>query len=96
MRFLNHELDILERIKGVDNPNLIKIYDLVSTESELQIFMELCTKDLKSYLVQKESLKASEILAFLNQIVSGYQTLHTRSIFHGKLEPKNILVGEDD
>lgn len=46
-------MEILERIKVVNNPNLIKIYDLVHTESGLQIFMEKCPRgDLKTYLDQ--------------------------------------------
>lgn len=54
-KLINRESEILIKLKDVNNPNLVKIYDVyfVPEENELHIVMELCTGDLQKSINDK-------------------------------------------
>lgn len=75
---LRNELDVMRR---VDHPNIIKLYDVFETSTELYIVMELCQGgELFDRIKSQENGAYSEkdASSILRQILEGLKYLHER------------------
>ncbi|XP_020087923.1 uncharacterized protein LOC109709946 [Ananas comosus] len=94
---LRHEISLLSSIR---HPNLMHIMHTFFDEERKECFlvMELMNKDLSSHI--KEICSAKRRLPFpllvavdiMLQIARGMEYLHSRKIYHGDLNPSNVLV----
>ena len=83
----------IERLKKLDHPNIVKVYDIHQEDSVIWIFMELCElADLNKFYTKTE-LKQDQLLAIMTQIAAGVVCLHENNVVHRDIKPKNILVG---
>lgn len=90
----------IEKIKGLDHPNLIKYFDFFTREytnvggeaDEMQVgVMEFANGgDLNNWLKFKADDR--EINAILLGILKGLQYLHEKQIIHRDIKPQNILL----
>ncbi|CAD8206177.1 unnamed protein product [Paramecium octaurelia] len=90
------EIELLEVLKKVANPNLIMIHDLIQDENQIYIFMDRCRGgDLKSlildYNLKKKQFTLEQIVDMVRQIVCGYEALIQNKMIHRDLKPANIL-----
>ncbi|CAD8155781.1 unnamed protein product [Paramecium pentaurelia] len=91
------EIQILKKIKSINNPHLIIVYDVFEAENKFFIIMERCSGgELKHLIEQKKSqkqlFKTSEIIDFIYQFIDGYQVLYNNNIMHRDIKPQNIFV----
>uniref|UniRef100_A0A2N9FXN7 Protein kinase domain-containing protein n=1 Tax=Fagus sylvatica TaxID=28930 RepID=A0A2N9FXN7_FAGSY len=94
---LNSELSTL---LSLSHPNILQylcgFYD--EDKKECLLLMELMTKDLCSYLKENCSsrrrilLSLSVVVEIMLQIARGMEYLHSKKIYHGNLNPSNILL----
>ncbi|GAB4834527.1 hypothetical protein Ancab_032785 [Ancistrocladus abbreviatus] len=85
---------------SLSHPNLIRYLCVFHEEEKKEYFlvMELMTKDLNSYIKEicnpKRRLPFSLLVAcdIMLQIARGMECLHSRKIYHGELNPSNILI----
>ncbi|CAD8099566.1 unnamed protein product [Paramecium primaurelia] len=91
----SREIQIFEQIKGKNNENVIKIFELIKQTQFTYLIMEKCDISMQSYLEQKQQSKTQldqkEILDILYQIVEGYCFLKQIGVIHRDLKPDNIL-----
>jgi calcium-dependent protein kinase len=82
-----------EVLKGVDHPNIIRIFEYFEDEKKLYIIMEKCEGgELYSQLLKLNSFNENQAANILRQLLSAVVYLHERSIVHRDIKPENILL----
>jgi serine/threonine protein kinase/tetratricopeptide (TPR) repeat protein/TolB-like protein len=95
----NHP-DVLHRFKQelilarqVTHKNVIRIFDLVTTDGRKFITMDFVDgRDLKTVIVERGKLPPAEAVPLMQQICRGLEAAHTEGVIHRDLKPQNIMV----
>ena len=87
---VQHEITILKEVR---HPNIIQLYEIIETSSELYLITEYAPGgELFDYIVAKDRLDEDEGRKFFRQIISGIEYLHKLKISHRDLKPENLLL----
>ncbi|CAD8082793.1 unnamed protein product [Paramecium sonneborni] len=86
------ELDNNRLLKGINHPNIVKIYEILHEpeNSCIYLIMEQCQGSLMD-LLQNKSFSFEAILDLIVQINTGYKYLEEKNIIHRDIKPENIL-----
>ncbi|EJC98651.1 Pkinase-domain-containing protein [Fomitiporia mediterranea MF3/22] len=106
MKFLSKEAIIASRTKTrvqreVDymrmlrHPHIIKLYEVISTPTDIIIVLEYAGGELFKYIVDKGRMPESQARRFFQQMISGIDYSHRLKIVHRDLKPENILLDDD-
>lgn len=83
-------------MKQLDHPNIVKLYQVMETETTLYLVMEFASGgEVFDYLVAHGRMKEKEARAKFRQIVSAVQYLHSKNIIHRDLKAENLLLDAD-
>jgi len=82
-------------LKELQDPNIVRLHDVVHTEKKLTLVFEYCDHDLKKFLDAKETLDIGTIKSFLYQLLRGIAFCHERRVLHRDLKPQNLLINKD-
>jgi len=86
---LRNEIEIM---KTMSHPNLIKMYEVYETISDLYIVMELCKGgELFDRIKAKGNLTEKEAAKLLRQIFHAIDYMHSKKCAHCDLKPDNFL-----
>jgi len=84
-------LTLLEVIKSLDHPNIIKYDHYFEDDNNIYIILELISSiSFKDYL-QKEN-NIIEIKKYISKLIKGLQYLHNNKIIHRNLKLDNIYL----
>ncbi|EGG07247.1 uncharacterized protein MELLADRAFT_77643 [Melampsora larici-populina 98AG31] len=80
-------------MKLIEHPNVMRLYDVWETGSELYLIMEFVEGgELFDYLVNRGKLHEDEALHYFQQIICGVDYCHRFNICHRDLKPENLLL----
>jgi len=82
-------------LKELQDPNIVRLHDVVHTEKKLTLVFEYCDHDLKKFLDAKERLDSQTLKSFLYQLLRGIAFCHERRVLHRDLKPQNLLINKD-
>ena len=82
----------LEIIKIVKHPNIIKLLEIIETNSKLYLISEYLPYNLLSYIESKKKLSENKARHFFQQLISALNYLHIMGISHRNIKPENILL----
>jgi len=83
----------MERIAGLEHPNLVRVYDYGQQDDLLYIVTRYVeTGTLKDRLPPAMSLQGAQ--AMINPIAEALDFLHGQGVVDGNLKPSNILINE--
>ncbi|XP_021967995.1 5'-AMP-activated protein kinase catalytic subunit alpha-2 isoform X2 [Folsomia candida] len=83
----------IQNLKLFRHPHIIKLYQVISTPSDIFMIMEYVSGgELFEYIVKQGKLKEHEARRFFQQIISGVDYCHRHMIVHRDLKPENLLV----
>ncbi|TNY18078.1 kinase-like domain-containing protein [Rhodotorula diobovata] len=83
-------------MKLIDHPNVLRLFDVWETGSELYLIMEYVEGgELFDYLVRKKRLHGDEARHYFQQIISGVDYCHRFNICHRDLKPENLLLDNE-
>ena len=86
------EMDILKKMHHV---NVVRTYEIISTETTYYIFMDFCSKgELFNYIVEKQHLSQELSAFFYYQLINGIEYIHKKGVCHRDLKPENLLLTE--
>ncbi|KAL9328912.1 hypothetical protein ACSQ67_003915 [Phaseolus vulgaris] len=96
------DLELIERnvstMKTIRHPNVVHIYEVISTETQLCLIMELAT-DGKLFDKIKNTttgrLTEPEARKYFQQLIYAVAFCHNNGITHRNLKSENLLLGAD-
>ena len=86
----------LEKLIGLDHPNIVGVFDVHRDEDCLWIIMELCECGDFNKFLKSRTLTMEEQLDVMIQLAQGVDYLHQRNVIHRDIKPLNILVACDN
>lgn len=86
---LRGEIEVMRRL---NHPNIIKMYDVFETDTELYIVMELCSGgELFDRIKEYGSYSEKDASKVMRQMIEGLKYMHENKIAHCDLKPDNFL-----
>ncbi|AMD19516.1 HCL635Wp [Eremothecium sinecaudum] len=80
-------------MKLLNHPNVLRLYDVWETSSDLYMVLEYVEKgELFNLLVERGPLPENEAVRFFRQIIIGISYCHALGIVHRDLKPENLLL----
>ena len=93
---VKNEINIL---KQIDNENVMKLYEVIDTQSNLYLVLEYINGINLLEIIKNEKnhfIKESRAKKIFSKIVQGINYCHQINIFHRDIKLENILVLKDD
>lgn len=88
------EISLMKELK---HPNIVRLYDVIHTESKLMLVFEFMDLDLKKYMDshgERGSLEPAVIRSFMWQLLKGTAFCHDNRVLHRDLKPQNLLINK--
>uniref|UniRef100_H3B4E0 non-specific serine/threonine protein kinase n=1 Tax=Latimeria chalumnae TaxID=7897 RepID=H3B4E0_LATCH len=83
-------------MKGLNHPNIVKLFEVIETEKTLYLVMEYASGgEVFDYLVSHGRMKEKEARSKFRQIVSAVHYCHQKNIVHRDLKAENLLLDAD-
>nr|XP_034588523.1 putative pentatricopeptide repeat-containing protein At3g15130 [Setaria viridis] len=80
-------------LAAVSHPNIIRLIDVIQTQSCLYLVLELCEGgDLAAFICRNGRVDERVARNFMKQIGAGLQVLRRHHVVHRDLKPQNILL----
>lgn len=86
------EISLMKELKHV---NIVRLYDVIHTETKLVLIFEYCDQDLKKYMDQhgdRGALDPVTVRSFMYQLLKGISFCHENRVLHRDLKPQNLLI----
>ncbi|KAF7366684.1 Pkinase-domain-containing protein [Mycena sanguinolenta] len=86
------EISLLKELKHV---NVLRLHDVIHTETKLILVFEFCEQDLKRYMDahgQRGALDPATVKSFMFQLLKGTNFCHENQVLHRDLKPQNLLI----
>jgi negative regulator of PHO system len=82
-------------MKELKHVNIVRLYDVIHTESKLVLIFEFCEQDLKKYMDthgERGALDPITVRSFMYQLLKGTAFCHENRVLHRDLKPQNLLI----
>ena len=83
----------VEILKGLDHPNIVKIYEMYQDKKHFFIITELVEGgELFDKLKKRGFFEEATVAKIMRQVLAAVNYVHKRNIVHRDLKPENLLV----
>jgi len=83
-------------LQELDHPNVMKVLDIFSHSSNINVVLEYMHTDLDHILRSKEILLTSgDVKSYMKMLLLAVEHCHQNWILHRDIKPANLLVGPD-
>ena len=82
-------------MKELKHVNIVRLYDVIHTETKLVLIFEYCERDLKKYMDvhgERGALDPVTVRSFMYQLLKGTAFCHENRVLHRDLKPQNLLI----
>jgi eukaryotic-like serine/threonine-protein kinase len=80
---------------ALNHPNIIKIYDVGSGDSNSYLSMELVEGKTLRDLLNEGSMSLQKVVTIATQLADGLAKAHDAGIVHRDLKPENLMISKD-
>ena len=84
------------RIYSLSHPNIVKVSALFDENDTAYYVMNYVEGMSLAQKCRKEKLSESQIMRYLDQLLSALDYIHSRGITHLDIKPGNIMIDQDD
>ncbi|KAF8225164.1 Pkinase-domain-containing protein [Tricholoma matsutake] len=84
-----------EYMRTLRHPHIIKLYEVISTPTDIIFVLEYAGGELFNYIVANGRMSEPQARRFFQQIISGIECSHRLKIVHRDLKPENVLLDDD-
>lgn len=89
---IQKEINILKKLR---HKNLIQLYEIMESKTNLFLIMEYCPKgELFDYIVKRKKLTEYTACKFFQHLIDGVEYMHSIKIVHRDLKPENLLLDD--
>ena len=84
-------------MKELKHGNIVRLYDVIHTETKLVLIFEYCDRDLKKYMDahgERGALDPATVRSFMYQLLKGTAFCHENRVLHRDLKPQNLLINK--
>lgn len=85
----------IQYLKLLRHPHIIKLYEVITTPTDIIMVMEYAPFELFNFIVEKGKVTEDETRRFFQQIISAVDYCHRHKIVHRDLKPENVLLDEN-
>ncbi|KZT02060.1 snf 1 [Laetiporus sulphureus 93-53] len=85
----------VEYMRALRHPHIIKLYEVISTPTDIIIVLEYAGGELFNYIVDNGRMEEPQARRFFQQLISGIEYSHRLKIVHRDLKPENVLLDAD-
>ncbi|KAL9554687.1 negative regulator of the PHO system [Mucor atramentarius] len=90
------EISLMKELK---HPNILRLMDVIHTESKLMLVFEFMDQDLKKFMdanakATHGALGTATIKSFMYQLLKGIAYCHENRVLHRDLKPQNLLINK--
>ena len=84
-------------LKQLQHPNIVRLHEVIHTETSLTLVFEYLDQDLKNYLdaCGDRGIDDYTVKSFLFQLLQGIAYCHKHRVLHRDLKPQNLLINMD-
>ncbi|KAJ3180846.1 Protein kinase [Gaertneriomyces sp. JEL0708] len=86
----------IQYLKLLRHPHIIKLYEVITTPTDIIMVMEYAGGELFNYIVNRGRMSEDDARRFFQQIVCAVEYCHRHKIVHRDLKPENVLLDEYD
>lgn len=82
-------------MKELKHVNIVRLHDVIHTETKLILIFEFCDQDLKRYMDthgERGALDPNTVRSFMFQLLKGTAFCHENRVLHRDLKPQNLLI----
>ncbi|SPO37300.1 related to SNF1 - carbon catabolite derepressing ser/thr protein kinase [Pseudozyma flocculosa] len=84
----------IQYLKLLRHPHIIKLYEVITTPSDIIMVIEYAGGELFQYIVDRGRMSENEARRFFQQIICAMEYCHRHKIVHRDLKPENLLLDE--
>ncbi len=86
-------IDEIRILKGLDHPNIMKLYEFYEDAKNFYLISEFCDQgDLLQKMRKLKSLSEVVVQFLMSKILNAVSYLHQKNILHGDIKMENILL----
>ncbi|CAL1694766.1 unnamed protein product [Somion occarium] len=85
----------VEYMRTLRHAHIIKLYEVISTPTDIIIVLEFAGGELFNYIVANGRMPEAQARRFFQQLISGIEYSHRLKIVHRDLKPENVLLDDD-
>lgn len=94
LQMLRNEIDIM---RVVDDPTIIKLYEVFEDDDHVHLVMELCTGgELFDRIIQQGHVEEKPAARYMRSVLQAVKHCHDHNIVHRDLKPENFLMTTKD
>ncbi|WVQ97489.1 hypothetical protein IAU59_004603 [Kwoniella sp. CBS 9459] len=84
----------IQYLKVLRHPHIIKLYEVITTPTDVIMVMEYAGEELFNYIVSKgkHGMTEDEARRFFQQMISAIEYCHRHHIVHRDLKPENLFL----
>jgi serine/threonine protein kinase len=83
--------------RQLEHPNIVRIYEIIVTETAIHIFSEYCPNgELFDLLASTGRFSETRVQHWIQQLTNALQLCHRQGIVHRDLKLENILLDAND
>ncbi|KAJ3408578.1 protein kinase, AMP-activated, alpha 2 catalytic subunit [Chytridiales sp. JEL 0842] len=86
----------IQYLKALRHPHIIKLYEVITTPTDIILVMEYAGGELFNYIVERGRMTEDDARRFFQQIICAVEFCHKQNVVHRDLKPENVLLDDNN